>query len=247
MLRPFARHYDAIYADKDYDADIQTISAISKSEKWSKSRILEIGAGTGNHTVRLARLAEEVVAVEIDRDFAAVAREKIASLEGVQASLHDRPLEELPVGAFDGVVALFNVLNYVDPGHRREFVQDVSARLHSGAWFVADLWNAAAVLRDPPRRETRNKKNGTTVVTQIIDPALEATGVVSLKYEIEVLSGGVRECFTEELRVNLWPLGDLDAELVAAGFSTVEFWDWRRYPAPASSGSWRVWMRATRQ
>jgi len=248
MVRLFARHYDAIYADKDYDSDIVALSTLCGGKELSTSRVLEIGAGTASHTVRLAPRVKELVSVEIDLDFAMLARQKLEAAARDNVQISNRPLDQLADGGFDGAAAFFHVLNYIAPDDRLPFLRALSARLVPGAWFVTDMWNGDAVMRDPPRSETREKTFGTATIQQKITPTLDPVArAVTLGYEIEVRRDGAIESFAEELKLYVWLLSDLEEMLWEAGFTDVQFWDWRRFPAPAVRDSWRVWMRAIRQ
>lgn len=248
MVRPFARHYDEIYADKDYDSDVGVLSTLCGGTDLSQSRVLEIGAGTANHTVRLAPRVRELVSVEIDVDFAVLAKQKLAAAAPVNVQFNTTPLAQLAEGTFDAAAAFFHVLNYIPPNERLPFLKALSARLVPGAWFVTDMWNGDAVLRDPPRCETRNKTVGASTIRQTIRPALDAAArTVTLDYDIEVCRSGHVESFAEMIKLYIWPLSDIEVMLVEAGFADVQFWDWRRFPSPAAHDSWRVWMRAVRQ
>ena len=248
MVRPFARHYDAIYSDKDYDSDIGVLSTLCGSKELCTSRVLEIGAGTASHTVLLASRAKELVSLEIDLDFAMLARQKVEATAHANVQLSSRPLDQLADGAFDGAAAFFHVLNYIAPDDHLSFLRALSSRLVPGAWFVTDMWNGDAVLRDPPRGEIRDKTFGPTTIQQKITPTVDAIArTVTLGYEIDFRQGGNIERFAEELKLYIWPLSDLEARLVEAGFTDIQFWDWRRFPAPATPDSWRVWLRAIRR
>lgn len=247
MVRPFARHYDSIYSDKDYQSDIAALTTMCGRE-LTACRVIEIGAGTGNHTIRLARLVRKLVSIEIDSDFAAMAQVKIRDSGSTNVDFQTVPIEKVPSFDFDGAAAFFNVLNYIAPQRRQSFVEALAARLKPGSWFVTDLWNGEMVLRDPPRPETREKKYGTTGVTQEITPVLDVHAeTVRLSYNIKVAQEGSIERFTEELTMHVWRLSELQNMLKRAGFVDVEFRDRRGFPAPADDGSWHVWMRATRR
>ncbi len=247
MVRPFARHYDSIYSDKDYQSDIDVLEAMC-GENLGARQIIEIGAGTGNHTVRLARLARKLVSIEIDADFAEIARLKIRGADSTNVDLRPVSLESLNVFDFDGAAAFFNVLNYIAPENRQPFIHALAARLKPGAWFLTDLWNGELVLRDPPRPEIREKKHGTTMVRQEITPVLDTkAGTVRLSYNIEVSRSDSVERFTEDLTMHVWRLDELEHMLEEAGFTDIDFRDRRAFPAVATAGSWHVWMRATRR
>ncbi len=243
-MRPFARHYDAVYSDKKYETDIGILTHLLGQLDRENSKLLEIGAGTGNHTLLLASLFSRITALEIDSDFADVARLKTSACSNVKVLT--TPVESLEENAFDGIAAFFNVLNYISPSQMQAFLAAISARLKPGSHFVTDLWNGKAVLADPPRPETRTKKAGGTRVSQTITPFLDtADNSVRLDYEITVnTSDQATETFTESIRMHLWRLDELADMLNAAGLSQVRFWDRSHFPAPATDGSWHVWMSA---
>ena len=77
-------------------------------------RVVEVGAGTGQATLPLARRGLAVTAIELGPELAAVARTKLARFESV--TVVTGAFEDWePLGAtFDAVVA-FNSLHWVDP------------------------------------------------------------------------------------------------------------------------------------
>jgi SAM-dependent methyltransferase len=78
------------------------------------SRVLEIGCGTGQATVALAERGYRVVAVELGREMAEVARRNLARFPGVEvvtAAFEDWPLPEEP---FD-VVLSATAFHWIDP------------------------------------------------------------------------------------------------------------------------------------
>jgi predicted O-methyltransferase YrrM len=244
-VRPFAYNYDAVYSDKDYDAEIGVLRHLIAPDPTGGSKILEIGAGTGNHTLRLASLFRQVVAIEIDQDFASIARTKISSAPNIQ--LVTLPVQDLRDSAFDAAAAFFNVLNYVSPEQMDEFLDAISSRLKPGCSFVTDLMNGEAVLADPPRAETRTKRIDDANISQQICPFLDVVRMtLDLNYTISVTRRANVDTFSEKLKMYLWRLDELQVILGKVGFRDVQFWDRRKFPAPATDTSWQVWMRATR-
>lgn len=247
MVRPFVRHYDSIYADKDYDSDIAVLKTFCGASLGGQ-RILEVGSGTANHTIRLASLVREIVGIDVDVDFGKLARRKLDLAGTANVVLKVLPLEQLDDGDFDGAVALFNVLNYLAPNLRAPFAEALAARLKPGAWFLADLWNGDVVLADPPLHETRHKANGSTRIRQDITPRLDAhAGTLALRYEIDVEQGADVEHFSEQLLMHVWPLSDVERTFRVAGFDDIDFRDRRRFPAKIAGDSWHAWMHAKKR
>lgn len=115
MPRPFAKHYDLVYADKDYDKDIADFAQLVGADRLRNMRVLEVGAGTGNQSLRLAGMVRELVAVEIDPDFFELLAGKVSSSDMLGIRLERRPIGDLPLEPFDAAAAFFHVLNYVGP------------------------------------------------------------------------------------------------------------------------------------
>lgn len=247
MPRPFAAHYDLIYADKDYGRDIAAFAALAGAENLPAMRVLEIGAGTGNQSLRLAESVRELVAVEIDPDFFDVLAAKVAARGPANLTLERDPVERLGPEQFDAAAAFFHVLNYVEPGRMPGFLAALAARLKAGAPLIADLWNGIAALDDPPRAERREKRAGEARVIQEIVPALDRdTRRVTLDYAIEIDDRGRKVRFHETLRLYLWLQEEIASLLAAAGFHKITFHDYARFPMPATKQSWRIWLHATR-
>jgi SAM-dependent methyltransferase len=246
MARQFVQFYDDIYADKDYAKDIRDFQALSELERIERPRILEIGAGTGNQTVRLAGLVRELVSVEIDPDFAEMLATKVEAAALGNVAIATCPLDQVRAGDFDAAAAFFHVLNYV--GDLGAFAAALASRLRPGAWFVADLWNRDAVYRDPPRAETRIKTARRGPVTQTIEPTVDrARHRVRLHYDIAVDLGGETVRFTEDLDLFVWSRSEVERAFADAGFDSMSFWDYRSYPAAARDDSWGLWLRARRR
>lgn len=247
MPRPFAQYYDAIYGDKDYDNDIVAFETIARLALPAEKRVLEIGAGTGNHSTRLARKVGRLVSIEIDADFAEVLKTKLAGGSAQNLSFFNCPVEKLLESGFDAAAAFFHVLNYIGPDHLESFFAGLAQRLKPGAPFVADVWNGSAALLDPPREELRRKNSGTMSIVQRIRPSFNvARRRVTLDYEIDIDTGQHQEKLAERIDLYLWFREELESILQCAGFSNVAFWDYRRFPAAAQPDSWRLWLRALR-
>ena len=245
MPRPFVSHYDAIYADKDYGGDIEVLEAYAGP--LAGKNLLELGAGTGNHTLRLAPKVAALACLEIDPDFSEVLAGKLAAAALPNVTRYACRLQDLEARDFDAAVAFFHVLNYIGPGEMEAFIVSLAARLKSGAPFIADLWNGAAAMRDPPREETREKRSAAANVVQHIRPELDQNRrMVALNYDISLEEAGGTQSFRERLVLYLWLRDELAALLRHAGFSEVSYFDNRYWREPATDRSWRLWLRARR-
>lgn len=243
----FAETYDLIYGDKDYARDIEIFRTLyglfPGPAPLDQASLLEIGAGTGNHTQRLAALVARLTATERDKAFLRVCGKKIAEANLPHVDVRaDWPENAAP--SYDAAAAFFHVLNYIaDEAEMKDFIRHLGARLRSGGLFVFDMWHAEAVALDPPREETRHKQVAGHAVRQRIKPTYDAgRAQVCLDYDFSIQAPpGEKTDFQERIELKLWKKDQLENLFAASGFSCAGFWDYTGFPSPVSSKSWRLW------
>ena len=98
----------------------------------NKGRILDVGCGGGAFCKLLMDNGFEVVGIDLSP--AMVERSKKL---GVDA--YAKALEELGMGKFDAITAVFDVLNYLGKIELDEFLLNVQNRLNDNGYFFADI------------------------------------------------------------------------------------------------------------
>lgn len=249
----FYRFYDMLFADKNYAGEIQralTMAGIVRSP----ARVLEIGSGTGGHTLACAQLGHRVVGVEVDARMAELAEQKRAALPAeLRARLtffHGR-VEDLADQGFDIALALFNVVNYLGTlATLQSFLVAIAQRLQPGAPLVFDAWNGVAALLDPPRdKETRVETRThvlRTTVRGTTDPMALRT-VLHYTLEAEDRVTGRRERGTHELVQTLWPAKVLAEATESAGFELVRIHPLGDTSRTATEQDWKILLHARRR
>ena len=77
-FKNYAKYYDFIYQDKNYNRECNFIEEIFKTTKKPK-KILEIGCGTGSYTKILLNRGYKVTAIDISGEMLKIAREKCSA------------------------------------------------------------------------------------------------------------------------------------------------------------------------
>jgi SAM-dependent methyltransferase len=186
------------------------------------ARVLEIGAGAGTATKRLAAIGARVTAVEPDRRSAAYLRAMLGDAVEVRATTFERA--RLSEGGFD-LVAAATSLHWVEPNAG---LAKVARVLRPGGW-LAPFWN---IFGDPEREFPFHEATKALMSTRTggarsgyDNPVLD---IAARTAEIEA-TGAFEDLTVEVMR---WELVSTPEEIRAlyATFSPVT-----RLPAPAQA------------
>lgn len=178
--------FDQLAADYDEDFSHGLVGGLLRRAVWRRmdrlfepgQRLLELGCGTGEDTLHLARRGVQVVAVDASQAMVDAARAKIAHAElGDVATVQRLGLDELarhPLdssldgprdGLFDGAVSSFGALNCVDD--LAALADGLAPRIRSGGRLLLGImgpwvpWEWAWFLaRGKPSKALRRLRPG---------------------------------------------------------------------------------------
>jgi SAM-dependent methyltransferase len=155
----YADAYDVLYQDKDYQAECDLIQQVFQKYSTRPIRqILDLGSGTGNHTLPLAQQGYEVVGVERSENMLAHARRKAAKqAPGRPVHFQHGDIRNVELGRqFDAALIMFAVLGYQ---HANADVlaalRTARRHLRQGGLLVFDVWYGPAVLRERPSQRVK--------------------------------------------------------------------------------------------
>lgn len=138
MYGEFARVYDTLMDDVDYDAWARYY--LSLIAPCSPKRICECACGTGSLSVRFARAGLKVVGADLSEEMLRVAQEKARKF-GVQAAFihQDMCALELP-RRVDAVLATCDGVNYLtQDGQAQAFFKSAYQALKPGGMLAFDV------------------------------------------------------------------------------------------------------------
>ncbi len=158
----YADQYDLLYGDKDYEAECDLIESVfHKHAQGPVKTILDLGCGTGNHALPLARRGYRVTGVDFSEEMLTRARQKAAALElpsgYVAPTFVQGDVRSVDVGQpFDAVLMMFAVLGYqLTNADVLAALQTVRRHLSPGGLFVCDVWYGPAVLTIRPSERVK--------------------------------------------------------------------------------------------
>ena len=232
--------HDHLHADKDHGQEAALVLAeMARLSGVRPSRLIEIGCGTGSHT--LAMDAEGLAVTACDTEDAAVA---VARQKGCEhARFYVGSILDVEESGFDGAYALSLAMNAVpNLDGLTEVLLGLRDRLKPGAPFLFDCWNGIAALRDPPQvREVRLADHGhdvTVLTVPTIDP-MEQAMTVERTFN-GTTETGETVSFVQSYRHRLWTPRELKELLWLHGFEVERVCAWMTPERPATAEDWKL-------
>jgi cyclopropane fatty-acyl-phospholipid synthase-like methyltransferase len=152
VFEHYSTYYDHLYSSKEYFVENSFILDLSHLQ--SGSSILDIGCGTGGHSIPFAKSGFNVTGIDFSKSMLEYAEEKNQDLsKKVNFQLADaRHFRDTK--KFDLVISLFAVMSYQNTNSDLEqVIQTARYHLDPGWLFIFDAWYGPAVLKQQP--ETR--------------------------------------------------------------------------------------------
>ena len=183
-FKNYAKYYDFIYQDKDYNKEFNFIEEIFKTIKKPKS-ILEIGCGTGNYTKILVEREYKVTAMDISGEMLEIAREK-CSTNFLEGDIRTIKIDD----KFDCCLAMFAVMGYITKN--RDIVKaliNIRKHLKPNGIFIFDVWNGLSVMRILPEQRIKKAENDEVKIIRYAIPNLIAfRHICEVNYNLLILN-----------------------------------------------------------
>lgn len=247
----YAEMYDALYATKDYERECDRIQTAFGHTTRDVHSVLDLGCGTGNHALPLARRGYQVCGVDRSEGMLQRARAKVAQGRGADVQFVLGDLRDVRLGRrFDACIVMFAVLGYQTTN------QDVTAalatvhhHLEPDGIFVFDVWNGAAVLSVGPGDRVRTAADGPHRLLRISSGTLDVRRNLCHVHAHQILIAGdqiVSE--TEETHAvrYFFPM-ELELLLDHAGFDVMEMTPFDDPHQPLDAGAWNMLVVARRR
>lgn len=208
----FAKYYDLIYRDKDYEKEVDFLENIFQSIHYNPQKILEVGCGTGSYTKILLGRGYKVTALDVSESMLKIARKKCAC-KFINGHIRDIAINE----KFDACIAMFAVIGYITKNSDViKALSNIHRYLKPKGIFVFDVWNGLAVMRILPEQRVREMENDKIKLIRFAVPNLRPFDhICEVNYKLFIIDKGdntfkeinekhtVRFYFPQEIRYYL--------------------------------------------
>ena len=225
VFAEYSRYYDLLYREKDYAAESRYVAALLERYASAAARVLEVGCGTGNHAVELARAGYDMTGVDMSGGMlaAAVARREseprdiAGRLRFVEGDARTVRLGE----KFDAVISLFHVMSYqLTNDDLAAAFATAREHLDPGGAFIFDCWYGPAVLTQRPAVTVKHLADEVIEVERTATPVMHANrNIVDVNYTVVMTQPGTgrRETLEETHSMRYLFVPEVEVMLRAAG------------------------------
>ena len=248
----FALHYDLLYSHRDIKAETDFLEEVFKSCSLVEvKRVLDVGCGTGFHSIELAKRGYEVVGVDLSPEMVKIARSKAKGFPNVSFLQADATRLEF-AEEFDAAIAMYGVISYfVSDAELLSLLRSVRRALKPGSVFVFDTWNLIGVHGKRVYYETpfaSFRKSGSMLAVKEerwrID-FVEQVADAEIDWSIIDLARSSVDAFSYKLRLRLFTLRELVHVLRETGFELCKAYeDYSKLPFTEESPEIVVVTRA---
>jgi SAM-dependent methyltransferase len=183
MSEPFgsvyAECYDAIYQEKDYQAECDLIERLFKTYGDGQIKtVLDLGCGTGNHALPLAARGFDVIGVDRSESMLAQARKKAARSSPLERdAYYQADIQTLNLGRqFDATLLMFAVLGYqLDDAEVTAALRTARHHLRPGGLLLFDVWYGPAVLFQRPSEREKIIPTSTGKIQRVSSSELDTS------------------------------------------------------------------------
>ena len=242
----YSEVYDLIYQDKNYESECNLIEDIFR--KYSKrpvQSILDLGCGTGNHAIPLAKRGYKVTGVDLSESMLEHARVKVENskekklLKFIQGDIRSINLKQ----KFDAAIMMFAVLGYqLENSDVFSTLKCVRKHLKKDSLFIFDVWYGPAVLREKPSQKIKILSNSKGRVLRVASGELDIMKhlctVHYLVWQLE--KNKIVQEIEEHHTMRFFFLKELEFFLQVSGLEIIHWGAFPQFKSKTSESTWNI-------
>ena len=225
----YANAYDSLYHDKDYSAECDMLESIFRRHASEPIKsILDLGCGTGNHVIPLAKRGYQLTGVDVSEEMLTEARRKSqeSNLEPQPVFFHGDICSIEVNREFDAALLMFAVLSYqIENANVLAALQTARKHLRRDGLLIMDFWYGPAVLTERPSDRLKIIPTEKGKILRAASGKLEVQqNTCSVGYHLWELEGDrLKREVEEEHSMRYFFKPEIEFFLQQAGFSLLRF------------------------
>ena len=240
----YAKYYDLLYMDKDYEKECDFIEEIfQKYNNSQPKKVLDVGCGTGGHLILLAQRGYEITGIDASESMIEIARNKIQKMN-LDVRLYTYDIRNFSLNEkFDAVICMFAVIDYLTENEDLQKAFDnVRKHMRKGGLFIFDFWYGPAVLTIKPSVKIKMVRNNDLKIIRMVTPELNSFRHTSTShYHLIVFK---RNKIIDEIEENhvvrfLFPQ-EIRHYLKENGFELLEISEFLKLDKPPTEETWNA-------
>jgi SAM-dependent methyltransferase len=231
----YARCYDLLYRDKDYDSEVNYLRELINRFNPSAKTILDLGCGTGRHDHLLAGHGYQVLGIDLSEEMLQHARK--SGLGQGNVAFEQGDIRKFRTDKkFDVILAMFHVVSYM-PGNSDvlETLSTMESHLADDGIIIFDFWYGPAVLTIKPEVKIKRLADSEITLTRISEPdLLENQNCVDVNFDMfvkENSSGNITE-LREKHRMRYFFLPELQLMLSSEKLALLSSFEFMSFDQP---------------
>lgn len=231
MYANFASIYDSLMQDIPYEKWVNYIKAIIEMEGANPQKVLDLGCGTGNVAIPMARMGYAVTALDLSPNMLAVAEQK-ARNAGLNIHWVNQDMREIDIpDDFDLVLSMCDSLNYLtEEADLQKVFGIVYKQLKENGLFIFDLnsyYKISYIFGN--ETYTLNDDEISYIWENNFD---EATGICEMELTFFLREGQLYKRFKEIHQERGYKSDRVVADLEAAGFHQIRQYEELSFHVP---------------
>jgi|Deesub1362A_J573_1020465.scaffolds.fasta_scaffold00326_37 SAM-dependent methyltransferase len=218
---------------KNYDGECKSLYRYFK--KFSKGKIkciLDVGCGTGNHSIRFAERGYQVVGIDLSDVMIKQAKRKVRG-RSLPVKFFVKDMRNFNLKKkFDAVICLFGTLGYcIRDNEIIATLRKIRDHLKPQGLFIFDFWPVHAYASRKHWQSVREIEQEKIYIIRVMNVAFEVkTNLVNLTINCKVIRNKkLIESFQEEHRLRIFTIPEITHILKENFFEPLGFFkiDWQ--------------------
>jgi len=230
LFQKFGEYYDLIYLDAvDYKGECDFIEKIFKTlSREQPKKILDLGCGTGSHSLILAQRGYEVTGTDISPVMIEGAKKKSKEIN-IEANFLVQDMRAAKLNErFDCAICMFGGFGYLlTHTDLVELFSSLTDHLREDGLFIFEFWNIGGLKPSPYRTWLKRQKKDTTLYRMTESNFSSETSILTIDMHFVVIHNRESvDVFDEKHPIRCYTTDEIRHYLNDNGFELLSIYNW---------------------